>query len=127
MIGLRDKSWRRFGASLTGLALGLQLMLASFGLVIAAAMADPADAFSGHALCLAAGGSQPANAPAAPAHNHVGFCCLLHQISGVQPVAATLPVPLVVAYAAPIERGMAVFTPGPQRGPANARAPPTLA
>src|ERR1700689_4779873 len=115
MIGMRNKSWRRFGASLTGLALGLQLMLSSLGLVIAAS-ADPSAAFSGHALCLAGGGSQPADSPAVPAQNHAGFCCLWHQIAGVEPVAAALPVPLVVAYAAPIERGMAAFTPGPQRG-----------
>lgn len=124
MIGMRGKSWRRFGASLSGLALGLQLMLSSLGLVIATASADPAEAFAGHALCIAGGGTQPADAPAAPAHDHAGFCCLWHQLPGIQPLAAALPVPLTVAYAAPIERGMAAFTPGPQRGPANARAPP---
>ena len=126
MIGMRDKSWRRFGAALTGLALSLQLMLSSLGLVNAAS-ADPPAAFSGHALCLAGGGNQPVDAPAVPVHNHAGFCCLWHQISGVEPVAAALPVPIVVAYAAPIERDIAAFTPGPRRGPANARAPPTLA
>ena len=99
-------------------------MLSSLGLVIATASADPAEAFAGHALCLAGGANQPADSPAVPAQNHAGFCCLWHQIAGVEPVAAALPVPGVVTYAAPIERGMAAFTPGPQRGPANARAPP---
>ena len=43
MVGLRGKSWRRFGASLTGLTLGLQLMLSSLGLIIAAAATAPAE------------------------------------------------------------------------------------
>jgi len=128
MIGLRDQSWRRFGAALSGLALGLQLMLSSLGLAMTAAAADPMDAFGGHALCLAGGLTPPAGeAPVPPGHSHFAFCCLWHQIPGVQPVAVTAPVPVAFAYIAPIERGMAAFTPGPQRGPANARAPPTLA
>ena len=126
MIGLRNKSWRRFGASLTGLALGLQLMLSSLGLVIAAS-ADPAQPFAGHALCVAGGPASPADAPSVPTHNHFGFCCLWHQISGIQPAAATVPIPIAFAYVVPSERGLAAFIPGPQRGPANARAPPTLA
>ena len=125
MVGLRGKSWRRFGASLTGLTLGLQLMLSSLGLIIAAAATAPADAFSAHALCL--GGESPrSDAPSAPVHNHIGFCCLWHQVPGVQPVAVAVPLPVAFAYVAPVERGMAAFTPGPQRGAANARAPPSL-
>ena len=101
MIGMRDKSWRRFGTALTGLALGLQLMLASFGLVMTAAAAEPADAFGGHALCLAGGGATPpaGETPAPPAHNHFAFCCLWHQLPGLQPVAATAPIPVAFAYA----------------------------
>ncbi len=125
MIGLRSKSWRRLGASLSGLALGLQLMLSSLGPILAAASTSPADAFSGHALCL--GSESPrSDAPSAPVHAHIGFCCLWHQIPGVQPVAIAVPVPVAFAYVAPVERGMAAFTPGPRRGPANARAPPSL-
>jgi hypothetical protein len=101
-------------------------MLSSLGLVLAAASADPTEAFSGHALCLAGGGSPPSDAPSAPAHNHAGFCCLWHQIPGVQPVAVAAPLPTAFIFVAPTERGLAAFTPGPQRGPANARAPPTL-
>ena len=125
MIGLRSKSWRRFGASLTGLALGLQLMLSNFGPVLCAASMGATDDFYSHALCLG-GGSPRSDAPSTPVHNHVGFCCLWHQIPGVQPVVVTVPVPVAFGYVTPIERGMAVFTPGPQRGPANARAPPIL-
>jgi hypothetical protein len=125
MRALRDISWRRFGASLTGLALGMQLMLSSLGLVLTAASASAADGFYGHALCL--GGESPrSDSPTAPVHNHVGFCCLWHQIPGVQPVALSIPAPVAVAYVTATGRGAPVFAPGPQRGPARARAPPSL-
>jgi hypothetical protein len=124
MIGLRSNTWRRFGASLTGLALGLQLMLSSLGLVIAAASADPADAFGGHALCLSGSATSPAGDTPAPAHNHLGFCCLWHQLPGIEPVAVSVLVPLAFGYVTPSHPGLAAFTPGPRRGPANARAPP---
>jgi hypothetical protein len=102
-------------------------MLSSFGLVMTAAATQPADAFGGHALCLAGGGTPPAGeVPAQPAHSHFAFCCLWHQLPGLQPVAATAPIPVAFAYVEPSERGPAAFIPGPQRGPANARAPPTL-
>jgi hypothetical protein len=128
MIGMRDKSWRRFGATLAGLALGMQLMLSSFGLMMTAAAAQPADAFGGHALCLAGGAVPPAGqTPAPPAHNHLAFCCLWHQLSGLQPVAAAVPVPVLAAYVGRGQPRLASFIPGPQRGPANARAPPNLA
>jgi len=124
---MRDRFWRRFGTSLTGLALGLQLMLSSFGLAMTAAVVEPADAFGGHALCLAGGATPPpGEAPAPPAHNHFAFCCLWHQLPGLQPVAATVPAPVTFAYIKPSERRLAAFTPGPRRGPANARAPPIL-
>jgi hypothetical protein len=127
MSALRGSTWRRFGASLTGLALGLQLVLSSLSLVIAAASTDPADAFGGHALCLAGGGSLPAeDAPAAPAHSHLTFCCLWHQLPAIEPATVSAPAPAAFAYVAPSPRGLAAFTPGPRRGPANARAPPTL-
>jgi hypothetical protein len=133
MIGLRDKPWRRLGALLTGLGVGLQLVLASLGLLIVAATSDPTDAFGGHALCLASesGAAQPARpaegTPGAPAHQHLGFCCLWHQLPGVQPVAMLPAQPVAFTYVAAAEPGMAAFTPGPRRGPGNARAPPTLA
>jgi len=133
MIGLRDNRWRRLGALLTGLGVGLQLMLASLGLLLVAATADPTDAFGGHALCLASesGTAQPArpseNAPVAPAHHHLGFCCLFHQLPGVQPVAMQSAPPVAFIHVAAAAPGMAAFTPGPRRGPGNARAPPTLA
>jgi hypothetical protein len=132
MIGLRDKPWRRLGALLTGLGVGLQLVLASFGLLLVAATADPTDAFGGHALCLASDSraAQPTypaeGTPGAPAHQHLGFCCLWHQLPGVQPVAM-LPAQPIAFIRVAAEPGMAAFTPGPRRGPANARAPPTLA
>jgi hypothetical protein len=126
MIDLRGRSWRRFGASLSGLALGLQLTLSSLSLAIAASV-DPSEAFAGHALCLAGGPRLPAGTPAAPARNHVAFCCLWHQLPGVQPVATAVPIPTAFAPVAAIHAVLAPFTPGPRRGPANARAPPILA
>jgi hypothetical protein len=60
MTGFRNKSWRRLGATLSGLALVLQLMLSSLGLAMAGAAPEPADAFGGHALCLAGGANPPA-------------------------------------------------------------------
>jgi Protein of unknown function (DUF2946) len=126
MIGLRGRSWRRLGASLSGLALGLQLILSSFGLALTAGTADPAETF-GHALCLADGVTPPAgNAPASPVHSHFASCCLWHQIPGVEPVALSVPAPIAVAYVTAAERGVAAFAPGPQRGPRRARAPPIL-
>jgi hypothetical protein len=131
MIALRDRSWRRLGASLGGLALGLQLMLSGLGLAAGAA-APPADAFGGHALCLAgaAGEDQPApagGAPAAPSRPHLGLCCLWHQLAGVSPAAMPPAQPVRYArIAAPAPAGTR-FLPRLRSGPANARAPPTLA
>jgi hypothetical protein len=133
MIGLRDKPWRRLGALLTGLGVGLQLVLASLSLLLVAATTNPTDVFGGHALCLASDSraAQPARpaegTPGAPAHQHLGFCCLWHQLRGVQPVAMLPAQPVAFIRVAAAEPGMAAFTPGPRRGPANARAPPTLA
>jgi hypothetical protein len=127
MIGLRTKTWRRFGTSLAGLALGLQLMLSSLGLAMTAAAADPADAFGGHALCLAGGATLPAGEAPAPAHNHFALCCLWHQLPGLQPVAATAPVPVAFIHVTSSQPHLAAFIAGPRRGPVNARAPPTLA
>jgi hypothetical protein len=130
MVGLRTQSLRRFGASLAGLALYLQLTFASWGML--ATPSEPADAFGGHALCLAGIGgttqpTAPANTPAAPAHDHAALCCLWHALPGVAPQAALAPLPVAYAGIAHSERGDTAFIPGPQRGPANARAPPTLA
>lgn len=133
MIGLRDKSWRLCGATLGGIALGLQLMLSTLGLVLAAAAADPVDALGGHALCLAgdSGAAQPAHpadgAPAGPAHSHGALCCLWHHVPGVQPVAALPVQPVAYALGSADDAGIAAAIPGPRRGPHNARAPPPLA
>jgi hypothetical protein len=133
MTGWRDKSFRRLGAALAGLALAVQLAFASWGMPALATPGDPADAFGPHALCLAgdpgkaAPETPPARpAPAAPAHDHGAFCCLWHPLPGVAPMAAAAPLP--VAYAA-ITRGDLAdsrFLPGLRHRPANARAPPTL-
>jgi len=128
MIELRDKSRRRIGASFAGFALGLQVMLSSLGLLLAA-NAAPLDAFGGHALCLA-GTTQPAPAtpvPAAPRHDHTGFCCLWHSLPGVQPAASRAPQPAAYTRIAIDGHRLAAFAPGPRHRPANARAPPTLA
>jgi hypothetical protein len=132
MIALRDKSWRRFGASLAGLALYLQLAFASLGALALATPADPGDSFGEHALCLAAqaGSPQPAaptdQGPSAPAHHHAAFCCLWHQLPGVPPVAFLAPQPAVYAGLIHGEPSATPFIPGRPHGPANARAPPTL-
>jgi hypothetical protein len=97
------------------------------------AQAGPSDAFGGHALCLAgeSGTPQPAapadNAPTVPAHEHTAFCCLWHTLPGVAPQAALAPHPVLYATVAHDETGDTTAIPGPHRGPANARAPPTLA
>jgi len=134
MIGLRRRYWRRWGAALSGLALGVQLMLATAGLVIAAAAA-PADALGPHALCLAGARdgdtgrpAQPADgAPGTPIHAHAALCCLWHQVPAVAPVAALPSQPAVYALVFVVEPRPASLVPGPGYGPHNARAPPTLA
>ena len=132
MIGLRDIHLRRFGASLAGLALYVQLVLAVWGGLPPVASAAQAGGFDAHALCLAGigGDQQPPSdhAPPAPAHNHAALCCLWHALPGV-PVQAAAAATLPVAYAnVALDRfGGASVIPGPHRGPANARAPPTLA
>jgi hypothetical protein len=132
MIGARDLRIRRFGATLAGLALSLQLAFASWGMLVLAAPAGPADAFSGHALCLAAasGADQPApadNTPVAPTHDHFAFCCLWHTLPGITPQAALLPQPVSYDDVAPVDPRDTAIIPAPQRGPVKARAPPTLA
>ncbi len=127
MTGFRNKSWRRLGATLSGLAL-VQLMLSSLGLAMAGAAPEPADAFGGHALCLAGGANPPAGeAPAPPAHNHFSFCCPWHQPPGIQPAAIAPSLPIAFSPITPAQPGLAALVPGPRRGPANARAPPTRA
>jgi hypothetical protein len=119
---------RRLGASLTGFALGLQLLLSSLSLVIAAPpAAGPAGAFPDHALCLAGGAIPPAeNIPATPAQAHLTFCCLWHQLPVVAPATISPPLPVAFAPFTASPPSLAAFTPGPRRGPAKARAPPSL-
>ena len=129
MIGLRDKSRRRIGASFAGLALGLQVMLSSLGLLFVA-NAAPSDALGGHALCLAGanGTTQPtAPGPAAPRHEHTGFCCLWHHLPSLQPTVSQAPQPVAYARIAIGGHRLAAFAADPRHRPANARAPPTLA
>jgi hypothetical protein len=132
MNGLRDKSLRRLGASVAGFALYLQLVFAGWGM-LAAAPSQPADAFGGHALCLAGleGANQPAvpsdNAPAPPTHDHLAFCCLWHLAPAITPTAAMVVGPIAYAAIGQQETRGEVFIPGPRRSPANARAPPPLA
>jgi|SRR5579863_4126523 len=129
MNGLRDRSWRRFGTGLIGLAVGLQLMLSSLSLVIAGTTADPAAGFDPGAICHAGGKSPPADGrgPVTPAHNHVAYCCLWHQIPAIQPTVAAARAPAVFAYLAPSYPRPVAFSRNPPRGPVNARAPPILA
>lgn len=131
MIGLRDSRVTRLGALLAGLALYLQLAFASWSTLVLTAATDPANAFGGHALCLADGGvlpqpAAPANTPTPPAHDHSSFCCLWHSLPAVAPMAAQAPQPVTYAAVIHAEAGGLTFIPGPHRGPANARAPPIL-
>jgi hypothetical protein len=129
MFGLRQRSWRRFGGALAGLALCFQLMLSGTGLLASVASTDPADNFDVHALCLGGsegktGPTQPA--PAAPTHDHMAFCCLWHHLPAVQPVAVFPPHPAVYARIVRSDAGDTAFVPGAPHDPANARAPPIL-
>jgi hypothetical protein len=131
MKRLRRNAWSRFGASLAGIALVLQLAFASWGMLgMASAKADP---LAGHALCLAVsdGAAPPAvpanRQPAAPLHAHDALCCLWHPLSAVQANPVLTPEPIAFAAIGTAGRGEIPFLPGPQHGPANARAPPTLA
>jgi hypothetical protein len=124
-----DSLPRRLGASLAGLALGLQLVFAGWGMLAMAAPVDLADPFGGHALCLAGGAEKTSPGqpvPAPPAHDHATFCCLWHPLPGVQPAAGIAPLPVAYAALARVNRGAAPFAAGPRHNPANARAPPTL-
>jgi hypothetical protein len=132
MIAMRDKTLRRLGASLAGLALYLQLAIAGSGMLALATPDAPADGLGEHSLCLAdsSGATRPAapadNAPAAPSHDHSAFCCLWHTLPGVAPQSAAAAEPFLYARLARATPGHAPALPGPQRGPANARAPPPL-
>jgi hypothetical protein len=133
MIGLRHKSLRRFGAALAGIAVYLQLAFASLGMLAMATPSEPADGFAGHALCLAAAGGttqSPAPAdsiPTTPVHDHLAFCCLWHSTPGFISQLSLVPLPVAYAGIRYRDSDNDTFIPGRQRGPANARAPPTLA
>jgi hypothetical protein len=132
MKKLRRNVWGRFGASLAGTALTLQLAFASWGMLLTASAAT-ADPFAGHALCLAGsdGATPPAapsdRQPAAPIHDHAALCCLWHQLLAVQANPVLTPEPVAFAAIGSSDRSEIPFLSGPLRGPANARAPPTLA
>jgi hypothetical protein len=132
MKRLRRNVWGRFGAALAGTALTLQLAFASWGMLLTASAAT-ADPFAGHALCLAGldGATLPAipadRAPAAPIHDHATLCCLWHPLPALQASPLLTPEPVAFAAIGSGDRSEIPFLPGPRRGPANARAPPTLA
>ena len=128
-MALRRSTAGRFAASLAGFALGVQLVVASWGLALLAAAVDPADALGEHALCLATADARTVPDPATPmpAHVHDGLCCLGHLPPGLQPSAAPAPVPLAYAEISATAVTPAAFIPGGAYNPANARAPPTPA
>lgn len=130
MMSLRRSRTGRFGASLAGLALGVQLLIASWGLALLAP-ADPADPFSEHALCLASdnGKATPSSPPTVPTpvHVHDGLCCLGHVPTGFQPSIAAAAQPIAYIEIAAASVADDAFIPGASHRPANARAPPTLA
>jgi hypothetical protein len=125
MMSLRRSRIGRFGASLAGLALGMQLLIASWGLALLAT--DPADPFSEHALCLAGDDGKATPSPPTPAHVHDGLCCLGHVPPGLQPSAPLAAQPIAYIAIAAASVADDAFFPGASHRPANARAPPTLA
>jgi hypothetical protein len=131
MIGLRDKGLRRFGAALAALAVSLQLALASWGMLALSPAGEAADAFGGHALCLAASdNASPAPSDTGqtiPAHNHAAFCCSWHSPPGITPQAALTTLPVAYAPVALDAATATVIETAPPRGPAAARAPPIQA
>jgi hypothetical protein len=133
MTHLRDPRFRRLGAGLAGFALYLQLAFASWGMLAPAVAVASTDALRGHALCLAPASTDappvaPADGvPAAPAHDHLAFCCLGHLLPGLAQHAARTPVPVAYATIAHDKTGATVFNSRPARSPAEARAPPILA
>jgi hypothetical protein len=128
---LRDSPVGRLSAALAGLALYLQLAFAGPGMLAHATSADAVGLLAEHALCLAGESGtkpQPANdAPTLPGHDHTLFCCLWHPLPGVAPQTAAAPLPVAYATVAHSEFSVVPIIPGPLHGPANARAPPTLA
>lgn len=131
MIALRDNPASRLVAALAGAAVWLQLVLASWGVLVIASAAA-ANPFGPHALCLAASGSQPAQparkAPQAPAAGHCACCCQSHALPALEPPTATAA-PRLPPYAgfAPAGSGPAAFVAVRCSAPVNARAPPALA
>jgi len=131
MIAPRYRPWKRAGTALAGLAMAFQLMLSAFGLTISVVPVNPLDALASHVLCLSGEAAPQPAAPThdspAPAHDHFAFCCLWHQLPGVEPVASLPAQPAV--YASPADAPLVPqpFSPSHQRGPVRARAPPSLA
>lgn len=131
MAKSRRRPWFRFGATLAGMALYLQLAFASWSLVTAAPPGGPDNEFHGHALCLAgqiedAAPAAPAGAPTAPAHVHDALCCLFHPLPAVPTHTAAVPLP--VSYAEIGHSGFRGASPVStlRHDPRNARAPPRL-
>ena len=132
MIGLRRPFWRDFGASLAGLALCVQLMLASAGLLVyPPSTGGPADIFGEHALCLASTGA-PAEAPAGDrspggtTRLHVGLCCLWHPVPAIQSAELLAPQPVVYASIIRADRSDEPAVANRRQSPHNARAPPPI-
>jgi len=125
-----NRLWRWLGALPAALALGAQLAFASWGLVLLGAASDPLNAFDPHALCRAADeGSSDApdhQTPAGSTHKHLGFCCLAHQLAGVQPVLAHVSEPVGYVLIACEEPEPDLFTTAPLYDPGKARAPPPV-
>jgi len=132
MIGLRRPLLTQFGASLAGLALSLQVMLAGTGLALRPSSADRlVDAFGEHALCLAAGGTTapspvPERGPSDRTDHQVGFCCLWHAVPAIQPTALLLPQPVVYGDIIGIDRRDEPPRTRAWQSPHNARGPPLI-
>jgi hypothetical protein len=133
MAGRFNRLWRWLAALPAALAVLAQLAFASWGLVLLDAASGPVDGFDPHALCRAADksssnpGAPGQQAPAGSTHTHLAFCCLGHQLPGVERVLAQICEPVGYVPIARVETKLALFITVAPQGPAKARAPPTLA
>lgn len=129
MNGLRARRVQGIGAGVASLALYLQLVFATWCALMLAAHANPLGIYGEHALCLAgeAKASQrsgPGGAAPSPGSCGHGWCCPLHQVTGIQPRLTLVPQPANFECIARLGAGEPRFIPLQRTDLANARAPP---
>ena len=130
------KSLRRglrwLGILPAALSLVLQLALGCCGTIAPDVTGDLPTGLDEHALCRATAessshsGAPGQQVPVGPAHEHLAFCCLGHQLPAVAPVLVHAHAPIGYALIARDEPEHEAFIPAPLYHPGKARAPPTL-